>query len=72
MRKINDLSRDEMEMMIDSLHREMYAERDNEAEEEQPNTVVVRLNPDKEINGGDLVDLVSDWFERLGVRPEMN
>lgn len=68
-KQIKDLSRDEMEMMLGSIHREMYAERDNEAEEKQLNTVVIRQNPEKEVNGGDLVDLVSDWFDRLGVRP---
>lgn len=68
-KKIKDMSRDEMEAMLESIHNEMYVERDNEAEENQPNTVVVRQNPDKEVNGGDLIDLVNDWFGRLRVRP---
>ena len=70
MKKVEKLTRDELVLFVESLHAMMYRERDNEAEEGLENAVVIRLNPDKEVNGGDLVDLVNDWFHRLGVHPD--
>lgn len=70
MKKIENLTRDELVLFVEDLHAMMYRERDNEAEEELENAVVIRLNGDKEVSGGDLVDFVGDWFQRLGVHPD--
>lgn len=69
MKTIESLTREELVLFVDGLHGMMYRERDNEVEEKLENTVVVRLNGDKEVNGGDLVDFVGEWFRRLGVHP---
>lgn len=69
-KQIQDLTHEQCQMMLDDLHDFMYAERDHAREAEEPNIVALSLNPDKEVNGGDLVDLVSDWFRRLDVVPD--
>jgi hypothetical protein len=67
-RKIRDLSYGDLLFIVDDLFHFMYAERDNEAEDE--NTVVIRFNPDREVSGADLVDKVNALFDIHGVLPE--
>lgn len=70
-KNVESLTVDEMRHILTEIRHAMYAERDNDAEDasEDRNVVIIRYNPDREVNGGDLVDKVGALFEIHGLVP---
>lgn len=64
-RKIEQLSDEEKTLILNTIFHQMYAE-DTKLEGD---TITFQLDPDKDVNGGDLVDLISHLFRQHNLVP---
>jgi hypothetical protein len=64
-RSLKDLDEFEKDAIISTIFEEMYAEHNEDG-------IIVGFNPDKEVNGGDLVEAVGVVFYNFNMIPESN
>lgn len=65
-RTIEQLTDHEKNLIISAIFHQMYSEEVNR----EGSTITFQLDPDKEVNGGDLVDLVSHLFRQHRLVPD--
>ena len=66
-RTVEQLSDKEKTLIINAIFHQMYAEETKL----EGDTITFQLDPDKDVNGGDLVDLISHLFRQHNLVPAL-